>query len=189
LEIHGIPMPGKGTNAEVEEKVLQVLKIDTNITKDATDVVHRLKGKPKTAQNKCLIHIQKKQEQHTQLKKKINLLNSVTLKLTDLLSMKILPVVKNINLLKPIKKENIYIGNICGLTMGGSISEKMKRMQSLQSKQKTYISSSNMLYDSGFMRLSCGGELLLCLLVAFPLLKNASLMSSFTLPYYPNGCK
>jgi len=42
--------------------------------------------------------------------------------------MKILPVVKNTYLLKPIKKEKIYIANICGLTMGGYISEKMKRM-------------------------------------------------------------
>jgi len=41
------------TNAEVEDKVLQVLKkFDTTITKDAIDVVHRLRGKPKTDQNK-----------------------------------------------------------------------------------------------------------------------------------------
>jgi len=39
--------------AEVEGKVLQVLKkIDTTISKDAIDVVHRLRGKPKTDQNK-----------------------------------------------------------------------------------------------------------------------------------------
>ena len=73
--------------------------------------------------------------------------------------------------------------------MGGSISEKMKMMQSLPSKQKTtYIVSSNMFYDSGFMRLSCGGELLSCLLLAFTLFTNASLMTSFTLPSHPNGC-
>jgi len=41
------------TNAEVEDKVLQVLKkIDTTISKDAIDVIHRLRGKPKTDQNK-----------------------------------------------------------------------------------------------------------------------------------------
>jgi len=57
--------------------------------------------------------------------------------------MKILPAVKNTYLLKPIKKEKIYIRNICGLTMGESISEKMKMMQSLQSTQKmTCIVSS-----------------------------------------------
>jgi len=104
--------------------------------------------------------------------------------------MKILPVVKNTYLLKPIKKEKIYMGNICGLTMGGSISEKMKMMQSLQSKQKTTcIVSSNVFYDSGFMKTFCGGELLLCLLLAFTLFTNASLMTSFTLPSHPNGCK
>jgi len=56
LEIHGIPMPDNETNAEVEDKVLQFLKkIDTTIAKDAIDVVHRLRGKPKTDQNKkCL---------------------------------------------------------------------------------------------------------------------------------------
>ena len=71
--------------------------------------------------------------------------------------------------------------------MGGSIPEKM--MQSLQSKQKTTcIVSSNMFYDSGFMRLSCGGELL-CLLLSFTLFTNASLMTSCTLPSHPNGCK
>jgi len=53
LEIHGILMPDNETNAEVEDKVLQVLKkIDTTITKDAIDVVHGLRGKPKTDQNK-----------------------------------------------------------------------------------------------------------------------------------------
>ena len=105
--------------------------------------------------------------------------------------MKILPAVKNTYLLKPIKKEKIYIGNISGLTMGGSNSEKMKMMQSLQSKQKTTcIVSSNMFYDSGFMRLSCGGdELLLCFLLAFTLFTNASLMTSCTLPSHQNGCK
>jgi len=114
----------------------------------------------------------------------------MTLVLTEFLSMKILPAIKKHLLLKPIKKEKIYIGNICGLTMGGSISEKMKKMQSLQSKQKTTcILSSNMFYDSGFMRLSCGGELLPCLLLAFTLFTNASLMTSFTLPSHPNGCK
>ena len=46
-------MPDNETNAEVEDKVLQVLKkIDTTITKDAIDVVHRLRGKPKIDQNK-----------------------------------------------------------------------------------------------------------------------------------------
>ena len=46
-------MPDNETNAEVEDKVLQVLeKFDTTITKDAIDVVHRLRGKPKTDQNK-----------------------------------------------------------------------------------------------------------------------------------------
>jgi len=114
----------------------------------------------------------------------------MTLILTEFLSMKILPVVKNTYLLKPIKKVKIYIGNICGLTMGGSISEKMKRMQSLQSKQKTTcVVSSNTFYDSGFMRIFCGGELLLCLLLAFTLFTSASLMTSFTLPSHPNGCK
>ena len=72
--------------------------------------------------------------------------------------------------------------------MGGSISEKMKSMQSLQSKQKTTcIVSSNMFYDSDFMIIFCGGELLLCL--AFTLFTNASLMTSFTLASHPNGCK
>jgi len=53
LEIHSIPMLDNETNAEVEDKVLQVLKkFDTTITKDAIDVVHRLRGKPKTDQNK-----------------------------------------------------------------------------------------------------------------------------------------
>jgi len=53
LEIHGIPMPDNETNAEVGDKVLHVLKkIDTTISKDAIDVVHRLRGKPKTDQNK-----------------------------------------------------------------------------------------------------------------------------------------
>jgi len=57
--------------------------------------------------------------------------------------------VKNTYLLKSIKKETIYIGNICGLTMGGTISEKMKMTQSLQSKQKTIcIVSSNMIHTS-----------------------------------------
>ena len=47
LLIHGIPVPDNETNAEVEDKVLQVLKkIDITITKDAIDVVHRLRGKP-----------------------------------------------------------------------------------------------------------------------------------------------
>jgi len=59
LEIQGRPMPDNETNAEVEDKVLQVLKkMDTTITKDALDVVHRLRGKPKTDQNKkcpCII--------------------------------------------------------------------------------------------------------------------------------------
>ena len=46
LEIHSIPMLDNETNAEVEDKVLQVLKkFDTTITKDAIDVVHRLKRK------------------------------------------------------------------------------------------------------------------------------------------------
>jgi len=46
LEIHGIPMPDNETNAEVEDKVLQVLKkIDTTSSRDAIDVVHRLKRK------------------------------------------------------------------------------------------------------------------------------------------------
>ena len=95
----------------------------------------------------------------------------MTLVLIEFLSMKILPAVKNTYLLKPIKKEKIYIGNVYGRTMGGSISE-MKMIQSLQSKQKTTcIVSSNMFYDSGFMRLSCGGELLLCLLLAFTVYK------------------
>jgi len=72
--------------------------------------------------------------------------------------------------------------------MGGSISEKMKMMQSLQYEQKTTcIVSSNMFCDLGFMRLSCGGELLLCLLLAFTLFTNASLMTSC--PSHPNGCK
>ena len=35
-----------------------------------------------------------------------------------------------------------------------------------------------MFYDSGFTRLSCGGELLFCLLLAFTLCTNASLMTS-----------
>ena len=53
LEIHGIPMPDNEANTEVEDKVLQVLKkIDTTITKDAIDVVDRLRRKPKTDQNK-----------------------------------------------------------------------------------------------------------------------------------------
>jgi len=53
LEIHGIPMPDNETNADVEDKVLQVLKkIDTTLSKDSIDVVHRLRGKPKTDQNK-----------------------------------------------------------------------------------------------------------------------------------------
>jgi len=53
LEIHGIPMPDNETHAEVEDKARQVLKkIDTTITKYAIDVVHRLRGKPKTDQNK-----------------------------------------------------------------------------------------------------------------------------------------
>jgi len=53
LKIHGISMPDNETNAEVEDKVLQVLtKIDITITKDAIDVVHRLTEKPKTDQNK-----------------------------------------------------------------------------------------------------------------------------------------
>jgi len=69
--------------------------------------------------------------------------------LIEFLSMKILLAVKNTYLLKSIKKETIYIGNICGLTMGGSISEKMKMTQSLQSKQKTIcIVSSNMIHTS-----------------------------------------
>jgi len=33
--------------------------------------------------------------------------------LMEFLSIKILPAVKNTYLLKPIKKEKIYIGNIC----------------------------------------------------------------------------
>jgi len=46
-------MPDNEANDEVEDKVLQVLKkIDTTITTDAIDVVHRLRGKPKTDQNK-----------------------------------------------------------------------------------------------------------------------------------------
>jgi len=46
-------MSDNETNAEVEDKVLQVLKkIDTSITKDAIDFVHRLRGKPKPDQNK-----------------------------------------------------------------------------------------------------------------------------------------
>ena len=113
----------------------------------------------------------------------------MTLVLIEFLSMKILPAVKNL-LAQANQKEKIYIGNIRGLTMGGSISEKMKMVQSLQSKQKTTrIVSSNMFYDSGFMRLSYGGELLLCLLLAFTLFANANLMTSFTLPSHPNGCK
>ena len=59
FEIHGIPMPDNEANAEVEDKVLPVRKkIDTTISKDAIDVVHRLRGKPKTDQNKkcpCII--------------------------------------------------------------------------------------------------------------------------------------
>jgi len=55
----GIPVPDNETNAEVEDKVLQVLKkLDTTFTKDAIDVVKRLRGKPKTDQNKkypCII--------------------------------------------------------------------------------------------------------------------------------------
>ena len=39
------------------------------------------------------------------------------------------------------------------------------------------------------MRLSCGGELLLSLLLVFTLFTNASLMTSYTLPSHPNGCK
>jgi len=46
-------MPDNETNAEVQDKVLQVLKkIDTTISKDAIDLVHRVRGKPKTDQNK-----------------------------------------------------------------------------------------------------------------------------------------
>ena len=77
LEIHGIPMPDNETNADVEEKVLQVFKeIDTTITKRAIDIAHRLRGKPKTDQNKKCPSImvrfiaRKKQEQHIQVKKK-----------------------------------------------------------------------------------------------------------------------
>ena len=197
LEIHGIPMPDNETNAEVEEKVLQVLKsIDTTITKYAINVVHRLRGKPKTDQNKTcpgiiLRFIDKKNRNNIYSSRKRlksaefddPRINRVFIN-ENLTSGK-----KNTYLLKPIKKQKIYIGNICGLTMGGSISEKMKMMQSLPSKQKTtYIVSSNMFYDSGFMRLSCGGELLSCLLLAFTLFTNASLMTSFTLPSHPNGC-
>ena len=40
----------------------------------------------------------------------------MTLVLMKFLSMKILPAIKNTYLLKPIKKEKICIGNICGLT-------------------------------------------------------------------------
>ena len=47
-------MPDNETNAEVEDKVLQVLKkIDTTITKDVIDVVHRLRGKSKTDHKTC----------------------------------------------------------------------------------------------------------------------------------------
>jgi len=46
-------MPDNETDAEVEDKVMQVLKkIHTTITKDTIDVVHRLTGKPKTDQKK-----------------------------------------------------------------------------------------------------------------------------------------
>ena len=46
-------MPDNETNAEVKDKVLQVLKkIDTTISKDAIDVVRRLRGKPESDQNK-----------------------------------------------------------------------------------------------------------------------------------------
>ena len=49
-------MPDNETNAEVEDKVLQVLKkIDTTITKDAIDVVYRLRGKPKTDKTKSVL--------------------------------------------------------------------------------------------------------------------------------------
>jgi len=56
LEIHGIPMPDNQTNAEVEDKVLQVLKkIDTTISKDAIDVVHRLIGNLKMIKTKSVL--------------------------------------------------------------------------------------------------------------------------------------
>ena len=54
-----MPMPYNETNAEVGDKVLQVLKkIDTTISRDGIDVLHRLRGKPKTDQNKkcpCIV--------------------------------------------------------------------------------------------------------------------------------------
>jgi len=184
-------------NADVEEKVLQVhKKIDTTISKDAIDVVHRLKGKPKTDQNKKCPSIivrfiaRKTRNNIYSSRKKLKSAEFDDPHIDRVFIMKLLPVVKNPYLLKPIKKEKIYIGNIGGLTMGGSISETMKMMQTLQSKQKTTcIVSGITFYDSGFMRLSCGGELLLCLLLAFTLFTNASLMTSFTLPSHPNGCK
>ena len=173
--------------------MLQVLKkIDITISKDAIDVIHRLRGKPKTDQNKKCHSIivrfiaRKTRNNIHSSRKKLKSTEFDDPPTDRVFSMKILPAVKNTYLLKPIKKEKIYIGNICGLTMGGSISEKMKMMQSLQPKQKTTsIVSSDMFYDSGFMRLSCGGELLLCLLLAFTLFTNASLMTSRTLPSKP----
>jgi len=58
--------------------------------------------------------------------------------------------------------------------------EKTKRMHLLQFKRKmTDISSSNMRCESNFMRMNCGGEFLLCLLLASPLTMNAIRMTSF----------
>jgi len=136
-------MPDNETNAEVEDKVLQVLKkIDTAITKDAIDVVHRLRGKPKTDQNKkCPSIIGRFIARNT----RNNIYSSrKKLKSAEFDDPRIDRVFINENLTSRKKhllaqanqKRMIYIGNICGLTMGGSISEKMKMMQSLQSKQR-----------------------------------------------------
>jgi len=159
--------------------------------------VHRLRGKPKTDQNtKCPSIIvrfiaRKNRNNIYSSRKKLKSAEFCDPRIDRVfINENLTSRKKNTYLLKPIKKQKIYIGNICGLTMGGSISEKMKMMQSLQSKQKTTcIVSSNMFYDSGLMRLSCGGELLLCLLLAFTLFTNASLMTSCTLPSHPTGCK
>ena len=91
--------------------MLQVLKkIDITISKDAIDVIHRLRGKPKTDQNKKCHSIivrfiaRKTRNNIHSSRKKLKSTEFDDPPTDRVFSMKILPAVKNTYLLKPIKK-------------------------------------------------------------------------------------